>query len=87
VQGPGSAVTNPVPGSCILRGGLAEVEVYQGDTNVALGAAATGDSSPEAVFRPDRLTDGNRGGKLDQEGIWLLINGKPGSALVDLNSR
>jgi len=68
-------------------GGLAELEVYQGDTNVALGAAASGDSSPEAAFRPDRLTDGNRGGKLDQEGIWLQINGKPGSALIDLNRR
>ncbi len=68
-------------------GGLAELEVYHGDRNYARGAAASGDSSPNSMFRPGRLTDGDYGNNVDQSGLWLLSNEVPGSAVVHLNRR
>jgi len=70
-----------------LGGGLAEVEVYDGSSNLALNALATGDSTPDADFRPEKLTDGNRGDKLDQTGLWLLSNGTRGTVTIHLNRR
>lgn len=55
--------------------GLAEVQVYHGDTNVALGAGVTVQSSAPATpgnFNASFLTDGQRGPmKLVEWPVWL----------------
>jgi hypothetical protein len=68
-------------------GGLAELEVYQGNSNLALDALATGDSSPETRCRPSSLTDGNLGALTDQNGLWMLSNSTTGTVVVHLNRR
>jgi hypothetical protein len=70
-----------------LGAGLAEVEVYDGTTNLALHALVEGDSTPDVDFRPERLTDGNRGDKFNQTGLWLLPNDVKGAVTIYLNRR
>jgi hypothetical protein len=65
-------------------GGLAEIEVYDGETNIARNCSAVAvhyfEDNP--YFHPRKLTDGDTSGH--QDGMWLLNNSVTGWAVVDL---
>ena len=64
-------------------GGLAEIEVFDGATNISRHCSAVANHywEDDARFHPSSVTDGNTSG---HDGIWLLNNAKPGWVLVDL---
>jgi hypothetical protein len=63
-------------------GGLAEIEVMQGDRNLALGCPALALATFDSRFLAANLTDGVH---TSQRGaFWLLPSGMPGWAEVDL---
>ena len=67
-------------------GGLAEIEVFSGDKNLALGCPA--DSSNhfdrQYDFIPERVTDGITTSAKEDVGYWLLPSGQKGWIDVDL---
>lgn len=66
-----------------LSGGLAEIEVYRGDRNLALGCPATACAQLGWDYPPDKLTDGITTSHL--HGVWLLPDRMPGWAEIDLS--
>ncbi|QDT98923.1 hypothetical protein [Gimesia aquarii] len=64
-------------------GGLGEVEVFDGNINVARNSStiANGYWEKNPSFHPNNLTNGNKTG---QSGFWLLDNDQKGWALVDM---
>lgn len=69
-----------------VGGGLAEVEVYQGDTNLSLGVAANASGMLDERFPAEAVTDGDRGTPSRYAGVWLLPGDKVGWVQVDLTS-
>lgn len=66
-------------------GGLAEVEVYSGDKNLARGCPARASAENANDRRTAAtLTDGNTSSKIHEEGYWLLPDGQNGWAEIEL---
>jgi hypothetical protein len=66
-------------------GGLAEVEVFRGEQNLARGGKVTASSVVDANYPAQALTDGNTTSA--RAGVyWLLESNKPGWAEVQLNT-
>ncbi|HJT31028.1 MAG TPA: NPCBM/NEW2 domain-containing protein [Pirellulales bacterium] len=64
-------------------GGLAEIEVYRGEANLARGCPATACAQLNSRFTADKLTDGIVTGYFDS--FWLLPDRMPGWAEIDLS--
>ena len=64
-------------------GGLSEIEVFDGRTNISQHCSAVADHywEDDARFHPRSVTDGNTTG---DDGIWLLDNQKTGWVTVSL---
>lgn len=67
-----------------VGGGLAEIEIYDGHTNIAARCSAVAIHYWEdnTYFHPRKLTDGDVSGHAD--GMWLLQDNVQGWAIVDL---
>ena len=66
-------------------GGLAEVQVFQGSRNVAVGCPAAASAFHDSRFPPSRITDRIVTSSSAPEGYWLLPDGKAGWIEVDLS--
>lgn len=64
-------------------GGLGEVEIFDGNINVARNCAAiaSGYWEQNRSYHPNKLTDGNKTGV---SGFWLLNNGRKGWVTIDM---
>jgi|GEM_PF-1690747 len=64
-------------------GGLGEVEIFDGNINVARNCAAiaSGYWEQNRSYHPNKLTDGNKTGI---SGFWLLNNARKGWATIDM---
>jgi hypothetical protein len=69
-------------------GGLAEIEVYRGNDNLAKGrparASAPYDAENPIICPPGTVADGIRQEVEDLEGYWLLPGAQPGWIEIDL---
>lgn len=67
-----------------LGGGLAEVQVFKGNRNLALGAPCVASSIMEDHFPASCITDGSTTSRVHRVGYWLLHHDVPGYIEIDL---
>jgi hypothetical protein len=70
-----------------LGGGLSEIQVFRGETNIAQGAPVAVSGMYDKRFPASRLTDGITTSAEDAKGYWLLPNAAPGWAEIDISGR
>jgi hypothetical protein len=68
-----------------LGGSLAEIEAFQDDVNLALGAPATASGEHDKPYRAENVTDGDYGGEFEQGGIWVLPDNEAGWVRVSFD--
>ncbi|MDZ4780931.1 MAG: NPCBM/NEW2 domain-containing protein, partial [Planctomycetia bacterium] len=72
-------------GADAIGAGLSEIQVFQGNANVARGCPARSNRFLDHRFSADEVTDGVTSSRSMGHGYWLLADGNPGWAEVDLS--